>query len=137
MNPYGDGPSPTSPRLPWPTKHRAVPRLKKARCSLMAVRRSGWSAAARHKPLWEPYHLSHTIAVGRVAADAGTLRGVNQMRASRRWRIAGIATAILVLGAFVVVVQRVAILSWMGSLLVVEDPLLHADAIVPLAGGGL
>ena len=43
--------------------------------------------------------------------------------------------AVLVLSALVLVVQRVAILTWMGSLLVAEDQLMTADAIVPLAGG--
>lgn len=43
--------------------------------------------------------------------------------------------AVLVVGALVVVVQRVAILTWMGSLMVAEDQLMTADAIVVLAGG--
>lgn len=61
---------------------------------------------------------------------------MNQPRVSRRRRIVGIVAAVVILGVLAVVVQRVTILTWMGSLLVVEDQLLPADAIVPLAGGG-
>lgn len=58
-------------------------------------------------------------------------------RTARRWRLAGIAAAIVVAALSVVAVQRTAILAWVGSVLVVEDELQGADAIVPLSGGGL
>ena len=45
--------------------------------------------------------------------------------------VAGLA----VLGGVAIVWQRGPVLTWIGSLLVAEDELIHADVIVPLAGG--
>jgi uncharacterized SAM-binding protein YcdF (DUF218 family) len=56
-------------------------------------------------------------------------------RPARRWRFAKIAAVVLACAALLLAVQRVTVLTWLGSLLVVEDPLLRADAIVTLAGG--
>ena len=54
---------------------------------------------------------------------------------SRRWKIVGLVLGIVALGVLAIVLQRDAALTWMGSLLVVEDELMRADVIVPLAGG--
>lgn len=56
------------------------------------------------------------------------------MRA-RTWKALGLVLALLVLAGLVIFVQRVPILTWMGGLLVAEDELMKADAIVLLAGG--
>lgn len=53
----------------------------------------------------------------------------------RRWKIAGLIVGGLAIASIAVTVQRVAVLTWVGSLLVVEDQLMPADAILPLAGG--
>jgi len=64
-----------------------------------------------------------------VTATARSRRG------QRRWRSIGQILAIAAVCALVLVVQRAAVLTWMGSLLVVEDELIRADFVLPLAGG--
>ena len=56
-------------------------------------------------------------------------------RSLRRWKVAALVLVVLALGAVTVVLQRAAVLTWIGSLLVVEDPLIQADVVLPLAGG--
>ena len=56
-------------------------------------------------------------------------------RASHRWKVLGLVLSVLALVCLVIVSQRASILTWAGSLLVVEDELMAADAIVVLVGG--
>lgn len=52
-------------------------------------------------------------------------------------RMAGVASCGLAVVTIVLFVQHVAVLTWVGTLLVVEDELVEADVILPLAGGTL
>lgn len=64
-----------------------------------------------------------------------TAIGNARRSAPRRWTIVGLVLAVAVVSALVLVVQRAAVLTWIGSLLVVEDQLIQADVVLPLAGG--
>ncbi len=48
-------------------------------------------------------------------------------------RMAGVASCGLAVVTIVLFVQHVAVLTWVGKLLVVEDELVEADVILPLA----
>jgi uncharacterized SAM-binding protein YcdF (DUF218 family) len=43
--------------------------------------------------------------------------------------------AVVVVAAVLLIVQRTAVLTWVGSLLLVEEPLTQADVVLPLSGG--
>jgi uncharacterized SAM-binding protein YcdF (DUF218 family) len=64
-----------------------------------------------------------------TAAGAGATRG------RRRRKIAGLTLGAVALSAIVLAYERAAVLTWIGSQLVVEDQLTPADAILPLTGG--
>ena len=66
-----------------------------------------------------------------------TTNPVNARKSPRRWTIVGLVLGIVALGVLAIVLQRHAALTWIGSLLVVEDELRPADVIVPLSGGSL
>lgn len=55
----------------------------------------------------------------------------------RRWTIAAVISGLAACAGLALYVERVTVLTWLGSTLVVEDQLTHADAILPLAGGTL
>lgn len=73
--------------------------------------------------------------IGEASIVTPTGVTANARRSPRRWTIVGIVLAVAAISALVLVIERAAVLTWTGSLLVFEDDLVPADVVLPLAGG--